>query len=151
MAEPLAVVTAPKTLSPRELGHSVRVAKARNISLWELLVLEWQISEDAVAEGLSKWLNLPCVRLSALSLDPDVVRLLPERVLRRHICVPVRAAGRTLVLAMADPLNHDAIKDVEFLANRHVQRAVAPRTEVLEQIEKHYPRSVETTPDIEPE
>jgi len=133
------------------MGHSLRVAKARNISLWELLVLDRLIPEDAVAEGLSKWLNLPSIRLTPLSLDPDVVRLLPERVLRRHTCVPVRIAGRTLVLAMADPLNHDAIKDVEFLANRPVQRAVAPRTEVLEQIEKFYPACAETAEAIEPE
>ena len=151
MAEPLALVGASKALSPRELGNSRRAAKARNISLWELLVVEQQIPEAVVAEGLSKWLNLPCVRLTALSLDPDVVRLVPERILRRHVCIPIRAAGRTLVLAMADPLNHDAIKDVEFLANRHVQRAVALRTEVLEQIDKYYPASVDATADVEPE
>ena len=40
---------------------------------------------------------------------------------------------------MANPLDHEAILDVQFASSRDVQPVVACRTEILVGIEQHYP------------
>src|ERR1700674_4345933 len=54
------------TLTSRELTLSLDQANARNISLWDLLVLERQVPEETLAEAFSKGLKMPRVRLAAV-------------------------------------------------------------------------------------
>jgi type IV pilus assembly protein PilB len=126
------------TLTSQELELSVGQAKARNISLWELLVLERQVPEETLAAAFSASLNMPHVRLGSVDVEPAAVQAVAGRLARKHVCLPLRLKGRNLVLAMANPLDRHAIEDVEFASSRQVQPVVACRTEILIGIEEHY-------------
>ena len=52
-------------------------------------------------------------------------------------------AGRTLVLAMANPLDSIAINDVQFASSRSVEPVVAAKHEILKGINHCYPSSAE--------
>jgi type IV pilus assembly protein PilB len=126
------------TLTSQELEQSLGLANVRNISLWDLLVIERRVPEETLADAFSKWLNLERVRLDGLGIDAAAVEAVPGRLARKHICLPVRLDGKSLVLAMANPLDGQAIRDVEFASSRQVQPVVACRTEILTSIDEHY-------------
>jgi type IV pilus assembly protein PilB len=128
-------------LSVRELDVSLREATARNISLWDLLVGERRVSEEALTEAFSQWLNVPRVRIAQARVDPVVIEIVPGRIVRRHTCLPLRLEGRHLILAMANPMDHRAIRDVEVVSSRTVQPVVASRSEILKGIADHYPQT----------
>jgi type IV pilus assembly protein PilB len=44
--------------------------------------------------------------------------------------VPIRKVGRTLTLAMADPLNLHAIDDIKFIVGLEVQPVVAAESAI---------------------
>src|SRR4051794_9658391 len=97
-------------LTSPELARSVGLAQARNVSLWDFLVHDRQVPEDTLADAFSKWLNMPRVRLDSNAVEAQVLDVITVRVARRHTCLPLRLAGKTLVLAMANPLDRQAIQ-----------------------------------------
>ena len=135
------------TLSIEELKLSVVQAHARNVPLWDIVVGERHISEDALAEALSKSLNVPRVRFDSIRIEAAAVKTVSGRIARQYTCLPVRLDGKALILAMANPLNRQAIQDVQFMSGRHVQPVVAVRTEILNGIEAHYPFVEEPAPE----
>jgi excisionase family DNA binding protein len=125
-------------LTSQTLARNVGLAHARNVSLWELLVLERQVSEETLANAFSTCLNVPRLRLDAIVVEAYVLKLVSVRLARKHTCMPVRLYGKALVLAMANPLDRQAIEDVEGTASRHVRAVVACRSEILQSIDRHY-------------
>jgi len=142
MSEQLqAILARTGTLTDHELEVSLRLATARNMSLWDSLVLERQIPEEALAEAFSRDLKLPRVRLDSVEIQTSALRAVAAGLARKHTCLPLRLARNKIVLAMSNPLDEDAIQDVQFASSRQVERVVASRTEILNGIEIHYPSS----------
>src|SRR6185503_1446516 len=103
-----------------------------------LLVLQRQVPEETLADAFSKWLNMPRVQLDSVDVEAAAVAVVASRLARKHTCLPIRLKGKNLVLAMANPLDRQAIEDVEFASSRQVQPVVACRAEILTGIEQHY-------------
>ena len=127
------------TLTAEELASSLGRAKARNLSLWEFLVLERRIPEDVLADAFGKALNLPRVVIDATPVDPAALDAVAGWLAHKHTCLPIRFAGKALVLAMANPLDTAAIQDLQFASSRRVQTVVASRTDILVAIGRYYP------------
>jgi len=70
----------------------------------------------------------PAARVAPADLsqpDPRVATLVPESLARRHGVVPMRADGRTIWLATADPLDFDAEQAIGFVTSRTVMLELA--------------------------
>jgi type IV pilus assembly protein PilB len=126
------------TLTSYALEAGLAEAVARAISLCDLLVVERKMSDEAVAEAFSRWLHVPCVRLATVAIEAAAISSVPGWLARKHSCLPIRIEGRKLVLALANPVDRQTIRDVQFAASRPIQPVVAPRTEILNGIERHY-------------
>lgn len=107
-------------------------------SLIDWLKQRGAIQEAQLAEGLAKGLHLPFVDLPAVALDPAVTALLREELATQRQVVPLRVQGEGLVLAMANPLDRDAIRAVEFATSKHVQVEVATQTGIRDALEHAY-------------
>jgi type IV pilus assembly protein PilB len=94
--------------------------------------------EEALARSFSAALNLPYVQLDAIGIDAAALDAVSPFVARRHTCLPIRFHGRKLVVAMSNPLDLQAIQDVQFAASRLVEPVLACRSEILKEIERHY-------------
>jgi type IV pilus assembly protein PilB len=125
-------------LTSQELELSLGQATAQNVSLWELLVLQRRVPEEALADAFSTWLNMPRVQLDSVDVEARAVAKVASRLARKHTCLPIRLTSKAIVLAMANPLDRQAIEDVEFASSRQVQPVVACRAEILSGIERHY-------------
>jgi type II secretory ATPase GspE/PulE/Tfp pilus assembly ATPase PilB-like protein len=125
-------------LNSQELARSIGLANARKVSLWDFLVHERRVPEETLADAFSHLLNLPRVRLDSVAIEAGVLKAVTLRLARKHTCLPLRLTGKVLVLAMANPLDRQAIKDVEFASSRPVRPVVACRTEILGAILRHY-------------
>ena len=128
-------------LNSQELARSLGLANARNVSLWDFLVHERQVPEDTLADAFSNSLNVPRLRLDSIVIDAGALKAVTLRLARKHTCLPIRLMGKALVLAMANPLDRQAIKDVEFASSRPVRPVVACRSEILSAILRHYPQA----------
>ena len=70
------------------------------------------------------------------NLNPQIVRLLPEETVRLYQAVPLSLEGNTLVVAMQDPHNLEAIDDISLQTGCDVQAVLASAEDVLTAIDK---------------
>jgi len=92
------------------------------------------VKEDQVVIGLAEQLGIPHVKLNNYKLDPEIMKILPEKVIKEKKVVPLSRSGNTLTVAMADPLNVLLIDDLRTLTGCKIQTVVATPSEIEETI-----------------
>jgi type IV pilus assembly protein PilB len=95
-------------------------------------------SDSELTALLQKEYRLPLVDPAAMEVPPEVARLIPPTLARRHHMVPISLSGSTLTLAMSDPSNLVAINEVKFLTGYDVKVAVAATNSVSSAISGLY-------------
>lgn len=87
----------------------------------ECLVELGSLAEEDIAWALARQLGLSFVDVQGDTLDPDLVRSIPEAILRRLQLVPLVRGDERLVVAAADPTDLDALREVEKLVGQPVE------------------------------
>lgn len=105
--------------------------------LGEVLVRELVCTEDQIAEALAEQKGLRHVNLAGIEVDPMAATLLPIRVARRKLIIPIAHQDDRITLAMADPLDVEAIDEAEIRTGFKVDPVVAAASQVRYAIEKY--------------
>src|ERR1041385_7905963 len=116
---------------PDRLTQIERWATGESLPLVEALQQKGLLREDEIADALARQLRLPLVDLTAAPFDPAAIKLIQESIASRLCAIPIRSDGAALLVALANPLDLEAIRTIEFLTGRTVRAAVAPRSQVL--------------------
>jgi type II secretory ATPase GspE/PulE/Tfp pilus assembly ATPase PilB-like protein len=117
-----------------------RTVIEERISAIEALDGAGLVSESDVAALLGTELKLPFVDLKSVPFNEGGVDLVDESTATRFQLVPIRLQRDLLVLAMANPLDQEAIRHIEFATGRRVRPAVAVRSQIVEAIAHVYRR-----------
>lgn len=89
------------------------------------------IQEEDLLKALSAQLKLPYVRISPADTDRQIGRLIPENVARRYQLIPLRKEGPgKLLVAMVDPLDERARREVEVISGLKVEVVISTEKEV---------------------
>ncbi|HEY5997773.1 MAG TPA: hypothetical protein VI078_00530 [bacterium] len=108
-----------------QLDRALRVQAGGLRRLGYLLVRMKLISDEQLLKALSQQLDLPVVRPDE-ETAADVRRVLPRHICHRYAVIPLAfEENNVLRLAMADPLDDLAIREVENYTGRAVRPALA--------------------------
>ena len=102
-----------KRISPQALEHALLEQKKTGDLLGRTLIRLGYISERELLEGLAEHLQLPIVSLKQFSVDQQVLKQVPVRFAWHYRCMPLRLKGKTLTVAMSDPLQVRPIDDLK--------------------------------------
>jgi type IV pilus assembly protein PilB len=111
-------------LDPEALGEALGPERLTGERIGETLVRLGRVTPGAVARALSVQLGLPVVE-GPLVPEPEALELVSPDLMRTHELLPLSLIGRTLRVAMADPLDIVAIDDVRFQTGKRVQPLIA--------------------------
>lgn len=120
-----------------QLAEALAVQADEGGKLGQVLVRQLVLDEDLIARTLADQKGLQYISLTTYPVDREAVARIPERVARRSLILPVGYASGAIVLAMADPLDIEAIDDVKVRTNMPVQPVVATSTQIQYAIEKY--------------
>ncbi|HLK99299.1 MAG TPA: hypothetical protein VK539_01900 [Myxococcaceae bacterium] len=112
--------------------------------LGEILVRMSMVSEDILVRALSKQLNIPAVNLDAVQTVPQHVRAkIPSQTARDFAVLPLqlRDDGKTLVVAVADPLNVRHLDELRAISKCRIVPNVAGRTAIARAYSRIYEAS----------
>jgi len=70
------------------------------------------ITEEEIASTIADTVGVPYMDLTDYLIDPEVIKLVPESIAKKHKAVPLFKIGNTLTLAMVDPRDIIAIDDI---------------------------------------
>ena len=125
-------------ITTEQLSEAIEVQQRDLANLSDVLVDMRIVSPQNVAMALSLHLNLPMIDLKRHRVQPEAVKLVPERIARKHNLIPLDIVSDALILVMDDPRNIEAIDDVAANANMRIQPAVGVKTDILESIGYSY-------------
>jgi type IV pilus assembly protein PilB len=90
-------------IDPVKLVEALRVQKQENRPLAEILLSKGLVSADKLRYAMAGVLNMPVVDLKRQTVDPEVLKYIPEPLARRHRVLPVELKSNILLVAMANP------------------------------------------------
>ena len=125
-------------LTQEQLDHALEVQKTESGKLGGVLIRLGYISEEDIAQALSKQFGYPSINLSKFDIEEKVINLIKPDIARKHIVIPVHRIGSILTLAMADPSNLFVQEEIRFSTNLRIQAVIAPESSILEAIDRYY-------------
>ncbi len=125
-------------ISLEQLRRAQQVQRKENLSLGAALAKLGYVSDEEVTEFLSRQYRVQAINLDRYEIEPEVIKLVPLEVCERHKVIPVQRAGATLIVAMADPSNLNAIDDIKFLTGYNVEPVVASEAQIKRALERFY-------------
>jgi type IV pilus assembly protein PilB len=127
-----------KLISLAQLRHAQDEQQKSGQNLGYTLAKLGYVSDDEITNFLSQQYRVPTVSLEEYEIDADILKLVPKEPCERHKVVPVSRTGNSLIVAMADPTNLNAIDDLKFLTGYNIEPVIASETAIHNAIEKYY-------------
>ena len=125
-------------INRKQLEHALKVQKDKGGLIGQILVALGHSTEEEIAQAITVQYGFPYLPLKGYEIDPEVIDLIPEHVTRQYGLIPIDKIGDTLTIAMSNPLNIQAIEDIELLTNCSAQVFVSTLTDLTEAINRYY-------------
>lgn len=109
------------------LNGALAESKATGKRLGETLFDKGLITERQLIDILKIQLGVDDIDLSRTNISPDMASQVPRNLAIKHMVVPVKIAGDKLMLAMADPLDYNAIEAVKAATRKRVVPVITTR------------------------
>ncbi len=78
------------------------------------------------------------VNLNEHKIPDEVIQLVPESVARENSIIPYMDEDDTIHVLLADPFDLETTEKLRFILNRRIETALAPRTMIMEAINRYY-------------
>ena len=128
-------------LTEEQLEEALKAAKAENKKIGEAITDLGFATEQDIAEALSSQLGFEYVNLSSVHIPDNVLSLINESVLRKHLMIPYAFVPNTInqvKVAMVDPMDMSAIDDFSIVTNLLVVPSVATTRDILIALDRYY-------------
>ncbi len=124
-----------------QLIEALTKQRAMGKRLGEALIELRFTNEEEIADALHRQLGIPIARIREAKIDPEVIALINESLVRKHSAVPFdldEENPNILRVAMADPLDIIAIDDLTIVTNMQVEPMIAMKDDIDFAIERYY-------------
>jgi type IV pilus assembly protein PilB len=127
-------------ISRADLQLAQAHADREGVDLPEALVALGLVEETACYAVLAEAAGVPIVDAVEEATSELAVRLVPERLARRHRVVPISVDNRLLTYATSQPFDPEIERDIAFASGRRSRAIVATPTSLAAAIERCYPK-----------
>ncbi|MCS6776134.1 MAG: ATPase, T2SS/T4P/T4SS family [Chloroherpetonaceae bacterium] len=131
-------------ITMEQLQQALEVQQRTRGFLGQILVDLGFVSAAAIGNMLAGDLGVTYVDLLQMQPDPEAVKLLPENIVRSTQAIPLRVRGDVIEVAMADPLNIDAIDTIHLHTGLRVIPYLCMVWELQRAINEHFDAQART-------
>ena len=131
-------------ITEEQLQIALEEKKKTGALLGDTIVELGYVPQDVMIEVLKKHLNIDYIDVREIALDENVFKLLPESFLRKYNLIPLyhdESNTNMIVVAMSDPMNLDAMDDINIYTGYQVKPILAMRDHINSVIDKVYGKS----------
>jgi len=125
-------------ISEPDLQDCFLEQKKRKRKLGEIVVARSLCTEEQIALVLSSQLGIEYLNLKTAPIEPEAVKIIPEKWAQKHQLIAVSIVENNLQVAMADPLDYLALQDTEFTSGYKIRPFIATSGDLNWAITKHY-------------
>ena len=124
-------------LTQEELDSAFNIQRERekDLKIGEVLKKYKFVEGRLFNKILSMQLSLPVCEPTLGSIDREIFRKIPERILNEHLFLPMKTEGEKVLVALADPRNEKTRRIVRQYLGNNWQPAIADKEQVKEIIQ----------------
>ncbi|MBU1323384.1 GspE/PulE family protein [Patescibacteria group bacterium] len=110
----------------------------------ELLIKHNLVSEAVICQAKAEILKIPYMDVSATSIAPEALNLLPEAVADKYLVLPFAfdKEKQTLSIVMANPIDLQALEFIEKKTGMKLQPFLGETSKLTKQIKERYAQSL---------
>jgi type IV pilus assembly protein PilB len=125
-------------ITSKQLEEALEEQQSTGRFIGEILVSRGVASEEKVAQCLSEQLGFAFVDIFQMSIEPKAKELVPEEVCEKLCAIPLYLVQDNLTVAMSNPLNIQAIDEIQATSGCRVRPVFGCPTAIRHTIEREY-------------
>jgi type IV pilus assembly protein PilB len=127
-------------IDQKTLEKALGIQKIENKKIGQILI-DMGVTDDVeIAKALSKQLGIPFVTKDQINPPEDIKSLVPTEMVENYLMIPLKKVDKKLIVVMANPMDFYAVDDLRFVTQMPIGMAVAPESDMVDAIEKLYPK-----------
>ncbi len=127
-------------INEAQLEKALKIHREKGGLIGQIFVMLGFAKEEEIAQALTVQYGFPYLPLDCYDISAEAIKLIPENVALQYNLVAIDKIGDLLTIAMSNPLNYQAVEDVETLTKCKVQVFVSTMTDIANAIKKCYPK-----------
>ncbi|MDD5747360.1 MAG: ATPase, T2SS/T4P/T4SS family, partial [Candidatus Omnitrophica bacterium] len=127
-----------KIITDEQLALALNRQKKSNLRLGEELIHSGIVTEENIASVLAEAMGIPFVRISAMTIDEEIIAKIPARFATHYNFMPLFEQSGALHIAVNDPLDLYTLDEIRMLIKQPISVAIATSFEINEAIKRYY-------------
>lgn len=125
-------------INEAQLEKALKIQKEKGGLIGQILVMLGYAKEEEIAQVLTVQYGFPYLPLESYEISGDVIKLIPENVAKQYNLIAIDRIGNLLTISMSNPLNVQAVEDIEMLAGCKIQVFISTMSDITNAIKKYY-------------
>jgi len=125
-------------ITGEQLQHALTTQKSKGGLIGQVLVSLGYAKEEEIAQVLTVQYGFPYLPLDSYEISSDALRAIPQTVAIQYNLIPIDKMGDLMTIAMSNPLNVQAVEDIELITKCKTQVFVSTMTDINNAIKKYY-------------
>ncbi len=127
-------------IDEKTLANALEIQKVQRKKIGQVLIDMGVADDHEIAKALARQLDIPLLSLKEIEIPKEIISLAPPEMAENYMLMPVQKTEKGLLVAMANPADLYALDDLRFVTRMSIDIAVAPHKDILDAIEKYYPK-----------
>lgn len=125
------ILVAKNLIDGNRLKSALELSQTQKIPLGRALIKQNIIQEEQLSRAIACQHDLNFVSLAGIRYDTALSHVINASFAQRHRIVPIRCRDNCLTIAMAYPLQHDEIAQLESWSKMRIEPVIARESEIL--------------------
>ncbi|MBN1333420.1 MAG: hypothetical protein JW971_06625, partial [Synergistales bacterium] len=126
-------------ISSEQMEMVLEEQKGRASRIGEILLEKGWLDERQLTEAISRQMQIPLVLLASYTPDAGVLKLVPQKIASKYQILPLQQEkDGTLLLATAEPLPLDKVKELEEISHNKIEFRIARASSIKKEINRFY-------------
>jgi type IV pilus assembly protein PilB len=127
---------------------ALQAAKDRKASFVTQLISAGAAKARDIAIAASTEFGVPLYDLDSHQVDLDIIKLVQDKLVQKHRCLPLYRRGKRLFLGVADPTNLHAIDEIKFQTGLGIEAVVVEDDKLQKAIDKAVEQADTAMPNL---
>lgn len=125
-------------VSDGDIQKALEIYAKEGGKLTDVFVKMGIMTEKEIVSLIGDELNMPFLNLTKYKIDPEIGKIIPEKLARKYQIVPISKIGNTLTLAISDPFNILAIDDIATFTRRKIDCVISTEKFIRDALDRLY-------------
>ncbi len=126
-------------LSADELENALAIEQRnRTLPLGQILTDMGVVEPEVIQAVMAKKLGIPFVDLRSFEVAPEILKRLTAAAAHRYQVVPLAESDRSLVVALANPMDLEKMEELRFVFGTKVIPVMATAEDLADALQRHY-------------